>query len=83
MNLFQFLLGICLIIGLVSVLRSRRGGPGVASGAIGLQPHESAEAERLRAEVRELKERIQVLERITVDKESSLARQIEELRDRP
>ena len=41
------------------------------------------EAERLRDEVRQLKERIQVLERITVEKENSLARQIEELRDRP
>jgi hypothetical protein len=32
--------------------------------------------------VKELKERIKVLERITVDKENSLARQIDELRDR-
>jgi type VI protein secretion system component VasK len=47
------------------------------------QAHSDGEADRLRAEVRELKERIQVLERITVDKENSLARQIEELRDRP
>ena len=30
----------------------------------------------------ELKERIKVLERITVEKENTLARQIEELRDR-
>ncbi|HEX8415665.1 MAG TPA: hypothetical protein VF637_17560 [Sphingomicrobium sp.] len=37
---------------------------------------------RLRDEVRELKERIHVLERITTDKENSLAKQIEELRDR-
>jgi hypothetical protein len=40
------------------------------------------ENQRLRDEVQELKERIKVLERITVDKENSLARQIEELRDR-
>ncbi len=38
---------------------------------------------RLREEVSELKERIKVLERITVEKENSLSRQIEELRDRP
>ena len=37
---------------------------------------------RLREEVGELKERIKVLERITVDKENSLSRQIDELRDR-
>jgi len=30
-----------------------------------------------------LKERLHVLERITVDKENSLSRQIDELRDRP
>ena len=41
-----------------------------------------AENLRLRDEVKELKERIKVLERIAVDKENSLARQIEELRDR-
>lgn len=40
------------------------------------------ENQRLREEVTELKERIKVLERITVDKENSLARQIDELRDR-
>ena len=51
--------------------------------AAGDQASSAGEADRLRAEVRELKERIQVLERITVDKENSLARQIEELRDRP
>ncbi|MBW0008022.1 MAG: hypothetical protein JO335_09955 [Sphingomonas sp.] len=40
------------------------------------------ENERLRDEVTQLKERIKVLERITVDKENSLAREIESLRDR-
>lgn len=37
---------------------------------------------QLRDEVKKLKERLAVLERITVEKENSLARQIEELRDR-
>jgi hypothetical protein len=32
--------------------------------------------------VKELKERLHVLERITVEKENTLSRQIEELRDR-
>ena len=41
-----------------------------------------AENLRLRDEVKELKERIKVLERITVDKENSLANEIESLRDR-
>jgi hypothetical protein len=37
---------------------------------------------RLRDEVKELKERLKVLERITVEKENSLAKEIESLRDR-
>jgi hypothetical protein len=40
------------------------------------------ENDRLREEVTELKERIKVLERITVEKENSLAKEIESLRDR-
>ena len=43
---------------------------------------ESAETLRLREEVKALKDRIQVLERIATDRENSLAREIDELRDR-
>ncbi len=43
---------------------------------------DNQETVRLREEVKELKERIKVLERITVEKESSLAKEIESLRDR-
>jgi hypothetical protein len=43
---------------------------------------DSEETDRLRDEVKTLQERIKVLERITVDKENSLAREIESLRDR-
>jgi len=42
-----------------------------------------AEARRLRDEVRSLKERIAVLERIATDHSTSLDREIESLRDRP
>jgi uncharacterized protein YlxW (UPF0749 family) len=47
-----------------------------------IPPQEQAETLRLRDEVRELKERLKVLERITVEKENSLAKEIESLRDR-
>ena len=40
------------------------------------------ETGRLADEVRQLKERLAVLERLAVDKESSLEREIERLRDR-
>ena len=46
------------------------------------EPVERAETLRLREEVKMLKERLHVLERITTEKESSLSREIEELRDR-
>ena len=47
-----------------------------------MSAQEHAENLRLRDEVKELKERIKVLERITVEKENSLAKEIESLRDR-
>ena len=43
--------------------------------------HNQLENQRLRDEVQQLKERLKVLERITVDKENSLAKEIESLRD--
>ena len=43
---------------------------------------DSADNHRLRDEVQQLKNRIQVLERIAVEKENSLAREIDQLRDR-
>ena len=43
---------------------------------------ESAETQRLRDEVKRLKDRLAVIERITVEKENSLEREIERLRDR-
>jgi uncharacterized protein YlxW (UPF0749 family) len=45
-------------------------------------PAASGENQRLREEVQQLKERLKVLERITVEKENSLAKEIESLRDR-
>jgi uncharacterized protein YlxW (UPF0749 family) len=52
-------------------------------GADGLDgPGGAAENLRLRDEVDDLKKRLAVLERITVEKENSLERQIEALRDK-
>ena len=48
----------------------------------GRDPEDNVENRRLREEVKELKERLHVLERIATDRENSLARQIDELRDR-
>lgn len=80
MNPFEMVAIIVVAVMIASVVRAkyqRRGeGDGEAS------PQERAETLRLRDEVKDLKERIKVLERITVEKENSLAKQIDELRDR-
>ena len=47
-----------------------------------LPARDDRETVRLREEVKMLKERLAVIERITVEKENSLAREIEQLRDR-
>jgi hypothetical protein len=78
MNPFEMVAIIVVAVMIASVLRAKyhrthRGD---------MDPAEQAESLRLREEVKELKDRIKVLERITVEKENTLARQIEELRDR-
>ena len=79
MNPFEMVAVIVVAVMIASVLRARyqhRGGGGE------IDPQERAENARLREEVKELKERMKVLERITIEKESSLAREINDLRDR-
>lgn len=49
----------------------------------GLSGTDDAENQRLREEVRALKDRIAVLERIATDSSTNLDREIEALRDRP
>jgi hypothetical protein len=79
-NPFEMVAIIVVAVMVASVLRAkyghrRHGGPEVSA-------EERAETLRLREEVKQLKERLHVLERITVEKENTLSRQIEELRDR-
>lgn len=70
---------IVLIVMIASVMRARYG---IRKDRHGNEHfRDDAEAQRLREEVKALKERLQVLERITVEKENSLEREIERLRD--
>ena len=80
MNPFEMVAIIVVAVMIASVLRARYSHS--RRHRIEADPREQAENLRLREEVKELKERLKVLERITVDKENSLSRQIEELRDR-
>jgi uncharacterized protein YlxW (UPF0749 family) len=72
---------IVLIVMIASVFRARYGG-GRSSKRQGQAGHDDAETQRLREEVKQLKDRLAVIERITVEKENSLEREIEKLRDR-
>jgi cell division protein FtsL len=84
MNPFEFVLiivamafGMAIIIKKMEFAQRRhRGGEKLQ------QASSSQENDRLRHEVAELKERLKVLERVTVEKESRLSSEIENLRDR-
>ncbi|MFL6727757.1 MAG: hypothetical protein ACJ8FS_14765 [Sphingomicrobium sp.] len=74
---------IVAIVMFASIIRARFGYGRYRRRAGGeISATDQAENLRLRDEVKELKERLKVLERITVDKENSLAKEIESLRDR-
>jgi hypothetical protein len=71
---------IVAIVMLASIIRAVVRGPRQAP--LLSNPQGDAENRRLRDEVSQLKDRIKVLERIAVEKENSLANEIESLRDR-
>jgi len=78
MNPFEMVVLIVAIVMFAGVFKARYSHRNKDQDA---DPASSVE-NQLREEVAELKERIKVLERITVDKENSLAREIEDLRNR-
>jgi hypothetical protein len=73
---------IVAIVMIASIVRAKYGYGRYGRRNPGIPAEERAENLRLRDEVKELKERLKVLERIAVDKENSLAREIDSLRDR-
>ena len=80
MNQYEMVAVIVVSVMIASVLRARFGHPRRSRHVENSGEH--AENLRLREEVKELTERLKVLERITVEKENSLAREIDDLRDR-
>jgi hypothetical protein len=78
MNPFEMVVLIVAMVMIASVMRARYSGRRRGHDVEG---SDNAEALRLREEVKQLKERIHVLERITTDRENTLSRQIDELRD--
>lgn len=83
MNPFEMVVLIVAIVGITGVLRARYGHKG-QDGAAG-RPEAAERSDRLEAEVRQLKDRIAVLERIVTDGDHqrgiALEREIEALRD--
>ncbi len=95
MNPFEFVIAIVFIVTIGNVLRAKHGDKSLFKsrrgqrdrlGLMACSDDDSsetrAENRRLIEEVQQLKDRVKVLERIAVDKEDTLSRQIEELRDR-
>ena len=81
MNPFEMVAIIVVAVMIASVLRAKYSHRH-RSDRQEVSSEERAETLRLRDEVKQLKDRIHVLERIAVEKEDTLSRQIEELRDR-
>jgi uncharacterized protein YlxW (UPF0749 family) len=79
MNPMEFVLAIIFMVLVFGVIKQRTN---VRHRWEHPDGEDSRETLRLREEVRELQERLKVLERITVEKENSLAKEIESLRDR-
>lgn len=89
MNPFEMVVAIIVVITIGKVLQARYGvikgsRGGRLEGLAAQDPAQRLEAERLRDEVRALKERVQVLERVITDNETSLRldHEIEKLRDK-
>jgi hypothetical protein len=83
MNPFEMVVLIVFIVMVASVLKGRGGiRRHRLRGGDEAPVEERAETMRLREEVKALKDRIHVLERIAVEKEDTLSREIENLRDR-
>ena len=82
MNPFEFILAILVLTFIFSIVRHKLGVPARTMRQMRGEPEDAGETLRLREEVAQLKERLKVIERITVEKEHSLANEIESLRDR-
>ncbi|GAA0301215.1 hypothetical protein GCM10009087_08730 [Sphingomonas oligophenolica] len=89
MNVFEMIAVITVVGTIGSVLRARYGVVRDRHGndvPIGVDDTAQAENQRLREELRAMKDRLAVLERLATDNDNSgarLDREIEKLRDRP
>jgi len=73
---------IVAVVMIASIIKAVIAGPRHPVTFEGSDPKVKAETIRLHEELAQLKDRVKVLERIAIEKEDSLTKQIEELRDR-
>lgn len=81
MNLWEFLIAVVVVSGVVSIVRAHYGIRRDHKGNEYPLRDDSGETERLREEVTRLRDRVAVLERIATDKHHTLEQEFERLRD--
>ena len=82
MDPFQMVVAIVGITAVASVVRAKYGVVRRHKGEEFIQRGPDPEAERLRAEVKALQDRVAVLERLATDSSTALEREFEKLKDR-
>ncbi len=82
MNPFEFVLALLILIFAFTIVRHKLGIPVRSMREMRGEPVNDEENARLRTQVRQLQDRIHVLERIVTDRGVETAAQIEALRDR-
>ena len=82
MNQFEMIVAIVAIVSIAGIIRAKYGIVRRHRGEELVQRGPDPEAERLRAEVKTLKERVAVLERLATDSTSALEREFDKLRER-
>ncbi len=80
MNPFEMVIGIVLIVTIGSIVRAKYGVVRTHKGERFVGNQNNPEADRLRDEVRQLKERVAVLERLATDSSTALDREFEKLK---
>jgi hypothetical protein len=82
MNVYEFVLGILILMFVFTIIRHKLGIPVRSMREMRGEPVNDAENARLRTQVKQLQDRINVLERIVTDRGVETAAQIEALRER-
>ena len=83
MNPYEFVLAVIVLVFVLGVIRHKMGIPARSMREMrGDPPANDAENARLRGQVKQLQQRIHVLERIVTDRGVETAAQTEALRDR-